>query len=395
MKKLLMMISASVAAVCAFAADATGTVSIGGITWKYSELNETTHTVSLGEKIGNGYQTSPTALPDNNAGVSVNDIPWTITVEEEQYTVTKICDSAFFNSSLSGVLRIPNTVTTLGNYVFRGCTGLTGVASFGGIEKLPDQAFRDCSNLRGPLPSFATLTTDASNNSTFYGCSSLSGVCINGNVHVRPLDTFHGATSLKVLLFGPDTYKSGNPGTGNTAMLAGVTGCKVLMPTARWSNSDSAVGGTSTDLVYYGPGEDFDLSVDEGFRVVTAVPANADGLVEILECAPLFKTHLGLNTRVNITNTLEVSSGTITAEMLNAVEFNSLQLTFKVNTQEQLQSVLDACPVSSYPLLAIDPSDAKVPLTLPQNREIFVRLSGDGKQGQYTPKINGLIISFH
>ena len=38
----------------------------------------------------------------------------------------------------------------------------------------------------------------------------------------------------------------------------------------------------------------------------------------------------------------------------------------------------------------------KSKLIVPDGREVFVRLkSGEGRQGEYTPHINGLVISFH
>ena len=45
-------------------------------------------------------------------------------------------------------------------------------------------------------------------------------------------------------------------------------------------------------------------------------------------------------------------------------------------------------------MLAIDASDAKTVLTVPQGRKVYALISDEGRQGQYTPKINGLIISF-
>ena len=60
----------------------------------------------------------------------------------------------------------------------------------------------------------------------------------------------------------------------------------------------------------------------------------------------------------------------------------------------QRNALLAAVPASTYPLLAIDASDAREELILPQGREVYVRVSGDGKQGRYRPKVNGLIISF-
>ena len=47
-------------------------------------------------------------------------------------------------------------------------------------------------------------------------------------------------------------------------------------------------------------------------------------------------------------------SEAITADMLNAVKFNTMLLTFKVNTQEQLDSVFAAVPASDYPLIPLN-----------------------------------------
>lgn len=61
----------------------------------------------------------------------------------------------------------------------------------------------------------------------------------------------------------------------------------------------------------------------------------------------------------------------------------------------QLDDILEKFPATTYPMLAIDvkPSGSgkTEALTLPSNRELWVHLPGDGK---YTPKYNGLIISF-
>lgn len=176
--------------------------------------------------------------------------------------------------------------------------------------------------------------------------------------------------------------------------MSSVTNCKMLAPKSKWN--DFSFTGTGNELLLYGPGEDFDLSIDDAnTKVVTATPATTNGLVQILTCAPLFKQHLGLNTRINITNTLEIAEGTVTAAMLENIEFNTLLLTVKVKTQAALDRVFEAIPASTYPLLAIDASDAREELTVPDGREVYVRLrSGEGKQGRYTPKINGLVISF-
>ena len=39
--------------------------------------------------------------------------------------------------------------------------------------------------------------------------------------------------------------------------------------------------------------------------------------------------------------------------------------------------------------------DSKSELIVPQGREVWARLSAEGRQGKYTPKITGLVISFY
>jgi hypothetical protein len=103
----------------------------------------------------------------------------------------------------------------------------------------------------------------------------------------------------------------------------------------------------------------------------------------------MLKTYLGWDTHITVTNMLEVASGVITEENAKWVNsFNSI--VFKVNTQSYLDTLLNAIPATV--LFAIDPCDAKEVLTIPQGREVFVRLSGDGRNGRYSPKIKGLTV---
>jgi len=69
------------------------------------------------------------------------------------------------------------------------------------------------------------------------------------------------------------------------------------------------------------------------------------------------------------------------------VEFNSLLMMFAVKTQAQLDSILAAVPSSA--MLAIDPTGATEELTIPQDRALWVYLSGNGK---VRPQINGTIL---
>ena len=75
--------------------------------------------------------------------------------------------------------------------------------------------------------------------------------------------------------------------------------------------------------------------------------------------------------------------------MLANVQLNSTLMMFAVKTQAQLDSVLVAVPQTA--MLAIDPTGARERLSLPQDRALWVWLSGNG---EYRPYIRGLIITF-
>ena len=54
-------------------------------------------------------------------------IPETITYERREYSVTSIGDYAFSDCTGLTSISIPNSVTSIGDYAFYGCTGLTSI----------------------------------------------------------------------------------------------------------------------------------------------------------------------------------------------------------------------------------------------------------------------------
>ena len=386
MNKLIMMIGAAAVAVGANAD--TWTDPDTEIVWTYSQKNDTEKKITLGD----GTQSTEAACRAMATATVLDaaNIPWTMDINNdgEPYTVTALAPFAFAScSELTGTLAIPNSVTNVRYRAFQK-TGISAVSSIGGITTLSDYVF----NESGSLASFTADISDVTSigKGAFQNTKLKGGFYVSGSTTVTTERLFQN-NSLDVIFFGSNTTgASVNP---TTKMLNGVTGCKVFVPVkSSWSGLN--VGGTGNEIIWYGATTNLNLAVDDAHGVITATPTDEAALVKVLESAPLFKTNFGWNTRINVTNTIEVSAGTITAEMLNAVEFNTMLLTFKVNTQAALDSVLAAVPASTYPLLAIDASDAREELILPQGREVYVRVSGDGKQGRYRPKVNGLIISF-
>ena len=68
-------------------------------------------------------------------------IPESVTYNEKSYTVTSIGDWAFLVCRGLTSITIPNTVTSIGDRAFRGCTGLTSVTIGNGVTSIGWYAF--------------------------------------------------------------------------------------------------------------------------------------------------------------------------------------------------------------------------------------------------------------
>ena len=121
----------------------------------------------LGITFGNSY-----ANPCNyGAELYINGEKVTDTVIPD--SVTSIGESAFCGCSGLTNVEIPDSVTSIGKTAFYGCSGLTSVTIGEGVTSIGVYAFYRCSGLTSvAIPSSVTSIGD----SAFYGCSGLTSV---------------------------------------------------------------------------------------------------------------------------------------------------------------------------------------------------------------------------
>ena len=88
---------------------------------------------------------------------------------------------------------IPNSVTSIGDWAFRGCTGLTSVIIPNSVTSIGEAAFRDCSGLTSvTIPNSVTSI----GKSAFSGCSGLTSVTIGNSVTSIGYHAFGGCYGL-------------------------------------------------------------------------------------------------------------------------------------------------------------------------------------------------------
>ena len=141
----------------AFAA-ATGRCG-DSITWTLDDSGNLTLSGS-GEMWNYGYVTSPF----KDYGIK------TVTIE---YGITSIGDYVFRGCCGMTELTLPNSVTSIGDYAFLGCSGLTELTLPNGVRSIGNSAFSGCSGLTElTLPNGVTSIGE----SAFYLCSGLSKI---------------------------------------------------------------------------------------------------------------------------------------------------------------------------------------------------------------------------
>ena len=117
-------------------------------------------------------------------------------------SVTSIGQRAFYGCSGLTSIEIPNSVTSIGNSAFDGCSGLTSIEIPNSVTSIGNSAFDGCSSLTSiEIPNSVTSI----GNSAFWNCSSLASVSIGNSVTSIGHHAFFNCNSLKKITVNATT----------------------------------------------------------------------------------------------------------------------------------------------------------------------------------------------
>ena len=120
-------------------------------------------------------------------------IPASVVYNFMIYSVTSIGEYAFYNCSGLTSVAIPNSVTSIGDRAFWGCSGLTSVTIPNSVTSIGDFAFYYCSGLTSvTIPNSVTSIGEWA----FYYCSGLTSVTIPNSVTSIGDRAFLGCSGL-------------------------------------------------------------------------------------------------------------------------------------------------------------------------------------------------------
>ena len=123
----------------------------------------------------------------------VVNIPSTIIYEGVECDVTSIVSSAFYNRYNVTSIILPESIVSIGERTFEGCSSLTSINIPKGVTSIGRKAFYDCANLTSIIiPDGVTSIEDH----TFLGCKKLTSVSLPENITSIGEHAFYQCESL-------------------------------------------------------------------------------------------------------------------------------------------------------------------------------------------------------
>jgi len=221
--------------------------------------------VSIGSSAFEGclHLTNITVSPDNQSYSSQDGVLYNKDKTElihyprgktGDYTIpnslTSIGDWAFFHCQGLSEITIPDGVTSIGNSAFYGCTGLKSVTVPDGVTTIGDGAFGGCSNLTS---FYIPVNVSTIGKGTFSNCTKLIDISIHDAVISIGDYAFQNCERLSRVVIGNSVSSIGALAFTECANLANIT---VSPDNQSYSSQDGVLlNKAQTEIIYFPKGK--------------------------------------------------------------------------------------------------------------------------------------------
>ena len=279
--------------------------------------------------------------------------------------------------NMGGVYPNMSQSVAFGDSIFQTCKKMTGSLVFSDmLQYLRFGAFQD-TQISGAVVIPASADVLGDGNTPNYGivtsCPKLEAIWVKGkptaesqtHTTVYCASFAKSSASMKMILMGKNTKGVNMTQAGSNAMLYGDSGVQVFVPAnGYWDGL--VTGGSNNKVWYYGPGQEFDLEVDDETMTATVTPTTVNAFTNALTWVSGFRTYFNLSTCISIPPTIDLTDVTITEDMVRGLPI------FSAKTQAQLDGILAAFPASAQ--IAIDPTGLTENMVIPDGYpNVFVK----------------------
>ena len=183
-------------------------------------------------------------------------------------SVTSIGGSAFTSCSNLTSITIPNGVTSIGDYAFWNCSSLTSVTIPSSVTSIGDRAFLSCSSLTSiTIPE----RVESIGNYAFANCSSLTSVTIPSSVTSIDWGAFYGCQSLTTIICRAENV----PELASSNIFSGVPTSKARLYVPASALEEYKTASQWQDFSTTLPIVELDYALKTGWNTI-ALPFSAD-----------------------------------------------------------------------------------------------------------------------
>jgi len=175
--------------------------------------------------------------------VYITDIAAWCNIEFDDYNNNPLyyAQNLYFDNTLITHLEIPNTVTSIKNYAFYGCTSIISVTIPASVTSIGNSAFYECEGLTGAIFEDNSQLTSIGN-FAFYECEGLTRVVFGDNSQLTSIDfsAFYNCRNLSTVDFGENSQLTS---IGNNAFSNCENLTSIMIPTNVTNIGFSAFSG--------------------------------------------------------------------------------------------------------------------------------------------------------